>query len=88
MSSLSFLGDATSYLRIPNSPDFNFGTGDFTIEWFQYQTDSNPFPRVFQIGSYAAGTSIGVSIEGGSFYYWTNTSPNFATSLDPSNLHP
>jgi hypothetical protein len=84
MPSLSFIGNATSYLRIPNTPDFNFGTGDFTIEWYQYQTDSNQFPRIFQIGSYADGTSIGVSIEGGSFYFWSNDSPNFVTSLDSS----
>lgn len=90
MPSLSFIGNATSYLRIPNASDLNFGTGDFTIEWYQYQTDSNPFPRIFQIGSYEAGTSIGVSIETGydsqtgSFYFWSNNSANFATSLEPS----
>jgi hypothetical protein len=88
MPSLSFLGDYTSYLRIPNTTEMNFGTGDFTIEWYQYQTDSNPFPRIFQIGSYGegdtSGTSIGVSIEGGSFYFWSSSSPNFVTSLDSS----
>ena len=85
MSSLSFIGDATSYLRIPNTQEFNFGTGDFTIEWYQYQTDSNSFPRIFQIGSYdGAEISIGVSIEGGTFYYWRNNSATSVTSLDPS----
>jgi hypothetical protein len=75
MPSLSFLGNATSYLRIPNTSDLNFGTGDFTIEWYQYQTDSNTFPRIFQIGTHTvgAGISIGVSIEGGRFYFWRNT---------------
>jgi hypothetical protein len=82
MSSLYFIGNETSYLRIPNT-DLNFGTGDFTIEWYQYQIDSNPFPRIFQIGNYSEdSSSIGVSIEGGSFYYWTNMSPNFVTSLN------
>jgi hypothetical protein len=84
MSSLSFIGNATSYLRIPNVSDLNFGTGDFTIEWYQYQTDSNPFPRVFQIGEYiGSGISIGVSIEGGTFYYWRNGSPTGASYLTP-----
>lgn len=73
MSSLSFIGNATSYLRIPNTNDFDFGTGDFTIEWYQYQTDNNPFPRIFQVGNFPA-TSIGVSIEGGNFLYWKNGS--------------
>ncbi len=31
MSSLSFIGNSTSYLRIPNTPDFNFGTGDLPL---------------------------------------------------------
>lgn len=82
MSSLYFIGDETSYLRIPTN-DFNFGTGDFTIEWYQYQIDSNPFPRIFQIGNYNDdSSSIGVSIEGGSFYYWTNMSPNYVQYLN------
>jgi len=92
MSSLSFLGNATSYLRIPDTNDFDFGTGDFTIEWYQYQTDSNPFPRIFQVGSYdTEEISIGVSIEmpegseDGTFYYWTNNSTNFVTSITSSN---
>jgi hypothetical protein len=82
MSSLSFVGDSTSYLNIPNNSGLNFGTGDFTIEWYQYQTDNSPFPRIFQIGNYGTGTSIGVSIEGGSFIFWSNSSPNFAINLD------
>jgi hypothetical protein len=85
MSSLYFIGDETSYLRIPTN-DFNFGTGDFTIEWYQYQTDTNPFPRIFQIGNYVENSSsIGVSIEGGSFYYWTNMSPNYVQNLNDSD---
>jgi hypothetical protein len=80
MSSLLFRGNATSYLSIPNTDAFDFGTGDFTIEWYQYQTDNNAFPRIFQVGSYSTGISIGVSIEGGRFYYWRNSSStNIAT---------
>jgi hypothetical protein len=84
MSSLSFLGNATSYLRIPNTDGFDFGTGDFTIEWYQYQTDSNSYPRIFQVGNYP-GTSIGVSIEGGNFYYWANSSGNLVKTLTSSS---
>jgi hypothetical protein len=73
MSSLSFLGTASSYLSIPSSAGTNMGTGNFTIEWYQYQTDTNAYPRIFAIGNYPS-TSIGVSIEGGSLYYWTNSS--------------
>jgi hypothetical protein len=80
MSSLSFLGNASSYLKIPNAPGLQLGTGDFTIEWYQYQTDSNSFPRIFQMGTFSEGegTTFGVSIEplvgstSAKFYYWMN----------------
>lgn len=81
-SSLSFLGNNTSYISIPNNAALNFGTGDFTVEWFQYQTDTNSFPRIFQKGTYTSNTaSIGVSIEGGRFYYWINNTSNIVTTL-------
>lgn len=82
MSSLYFIGDETSYLNIPNTSEFNFGTGDFTIEWYQYQTDENGYPRIFQVGSYADEISIGVSIERigetdtAILYYWSDTGAN------------
>ena len=72
--SLLFDGSANSNLSIPNDIDFRNGTGDFTIEWFQYATTvGNSFPRIFSIGSYAA-QSIAVSQEGSdasrTFYAW------------------
>ena len=85
MSSLYFLGNDTSYLQIPNTDEFDFGTGDFTIEWYQYQMDNNSFPRIFQVGDYSSEVTIGVSIEGGTFYYWTNGSPNSVTTLDSAS---
>jgi len=34
-----------SYLNVAGSSDFNFGTGDFTIEcWVNFQSGSNPYP--------------------------------------------
>ena len=86
MSSLSFLGNSTSYLIIPKSDALNFGTGDFTIEWYQYQTDSNPYPRIFQVGSYnEGGISIGVVIERDNLYYWANGNYIFVTFLPSSS---
>jgi hypothetical protein len=70
-TSLNFLGDSTSYLSVP-STNLSFGTGDFTIEWWQYQTDSNDYPRIFQIGNYPTA-QIGVSIETGTFYFWSSS---------------
>lgn len=50
----------------------NFGTGNFTIEWFQYRTDNNSFARAIW---YATSSTLhwGVSFEG-TFYFW-NTGP-------------
>jgi hypothetical protein len=75
-------------LKIPNTNDFNFGTGDFTIEWYQYQTDSNSFSRIFQVGNFSSGISIGVSIERGKFYYWSMDygRENYAVNYDNAIL--
>lgn len=72
--SMRFTASATSGITIPNDIDFRMGTGDFTIEWFQYQlAGSATNQRIFSIGSYPSA-SIGVSQEGSdssrSFYAW------------------
>ena len=73
-NSYNFLNSRTSYITIAGNSGFAFGTGDFTIEWFQYETDSNNFPRVF----WTNGTvSLGLSLEISTAYFW---SPG-ATSL-------
>jgi hypothetical protein len=41
------------------------------VEGFFYQTDGNPFPRLFSIGSYPS-TYIAISIEGSTMYWWMN----------------
>lgn len=59
---------SSNYLTISADNSWALGAGDFTIEWFQYQTDTNPFPRIFATNS----DSIGCSIEGGTLYPWLN----------------
>jgi photosystem II stability/assembly factor-like uncharacterized protein len=78
--SIVLQGNSSSYLSIPNVSILKFGTGDFTIQWYQYQTDTHSHPRVFSIGNYPTQT-IGVSIEGGAFYYW-NTGANYIANLN------
>lgn len=77
---MSFAGTTSSYLSVPNSADFRFGTGDFTIEWYQYIQGNKSYPRIFSMGSFGGtpGTTqvtLGVSIEAGvnngTFYFWT-----------------
>lgn len=72
------------YLSLVGDNSWAFGTSDFTIEWFQYETDSSPFPRIFQIGSYPA-ISIGCSIEGGSFYAWFPGANFFGSAVPYKN---
>jgi hypothetical protein len=63
------------YVQYPASADWALGTGDYTIEWWQWLTPGSQFPRPFSVGSYP-NASIAVSIEGGTFYLWVNgTSP-------------
>jgi len=77
-TSASFNG-STQYLTLPASTDWALGTGDFTIEWWQYQTGAGTFPRVFSVGANPA--SIAVSIESGTFYFWENGNFTFSSVL-------
>lgn len=68
-TSLSFTGLPGSYIIIPYNAQLDIGSSvDFTVEWYQYQTDTNSWPRIFM-------GSVGVTIEGGVFYLWLNGSP-------------
>jgi lipid-A-disaccharide synthase-like uncharacterized protein len=69
-NSYSVTGSATSYLSVSGQTGYAMGTGNFTVEWFQYETDSNSFPRIFWYGS---SPSMGMSLEG-SYYFWPGAS--------------
>lgn len=83
-TSLDFLGNATSYISVPPT-NLSFGSGDFTIEWWQYETDSNLSPRPFSIGPFSA-SEIAVSIDGGNFEFWSNSASIYLYTL-PSYLN-
>ena len=76
-------GNSGQYLSVAGSPDFAVGTGDFTVEWWQYMTetpgDSSPatWPRVWWVDN-----NFGVSIENAPdpiFYFWLGGARNMAT---------
>lgn len=71
--SLLFTGENTSYITVANDDDLKLGTGEFTIEWFQYRTDENSFPRIFQFNTHP-NAEFGVSIESNKLYLWANSS--------------
>jgi len=68
-----YFANSPSTIVAPGSDRWALGTGDFTIEWFQYETDSNSFPRIFHRGAAYPNQEIGVSIEGGTFYAWVKS---------------
>lgn len=56
-TSLVFSGNSASYLRIPYGAELA-RVGDFTIEWFQYQTGSQTSSVIFQFGPNSANTVL------------------------------
>lgn len=54
------IGGATvnAWLSVPASSDWALGTGDFTIEWFQYQTNNGNENYIFNIGSNMIASSV------------------------------
>lgn len=62
-----------SYLTVPASSDWAVGTGDFTVEWFQYQFPTGGNERVFSVNTWPSA-SIACSMESSvnTFYFWTN----------------
>lgn len=61
------LNGSSQYLTSPSNSDWSLGTGDFTVEWFQYQTSSNLYTRIFSLGNYPSA-DLAVSIESGSMW--------------------
>lgn len=78
------LNGTSGYLSLAGNSSWAVGTGDFTIEWFQYQTDTSSFPRIFAIGSYPS-TVIQCSIEGGTFYAWCSGANSYGTITSYKN---
>ena len=80
-NSYSFISSTNSYISTPGSTDWVLGTGDFTIEWFSYQTTLTQFQRIFTVDDYPA-IDVGVSIESGTFYYWAGggSTPKYSSA--------
>jgi hypothetical protein len=78
-NSYSFSSNINSVITFPASTDWAVGTGDFTIEWFGYQTNTSQFQRVFSVGNFPT-IKIGVSIESSTFYYWANNSFRYSSA--------
>lgn len=71
MASFSFAGTTSSKLIVPYSPDLDFGSGDFTVEWLQYSisTPENQCPTAFSRGDWFMSAATEPP---SSFIYWYN----------------
>ena len=78
-NSYSFISSVNSFIDTAGSSDWAVGTGDFTIEWFSYQTTLAGFQRAFTVDDFAS-IDIGSSIESGTFYYWANDAFRFSSA--------
>jgi len=76
------LDGAGDYLRIPNSSDFNFGGGNFTIEGFFYKTANNAnTSRIWNPdGDYYDGVNMNVDGAGVLAVYVSTTGTNWSYS--------
>ena len=54
----NYFNGTTDRLKIPSNSTLAFGTGDFTVEAWVYQTADNTYPSVFEIGSHLSATGI------------------------------
>jgi len=84
-NSYRFSSNINSYITTPGSSDWAVGTGDFTIEWFGTQSTLTQFQRVFTVGDYPS-IDIGVSIESGTFYFWSGGDSDFDYSSPSSTI--
>jgi hypothetical protein len=75
-----FTESDNSYLDFAADPSWALGTDDFTIEWFQKQTTTSGFQRVFTVDDFA-DIDIGSSVENGTFYYWANSNVRYYSPL-------
>jgi len=49
------LNGTTQYVTVPDHADWDFGTGDFTIEFFAYFNVVSADMRIFELGAYNSG---------------------------------
>ena len=56
--SLYFDGSGDGLRGVPNLPQNQFGTGDFTVECWLYQTATNTYPSIVEIGNHVAAGGI------------------------------
>jgi hypothetical protein len=60
-----YLNGTNQYISTPNNSDFDFGAGDFTVDWWEYRTSSSSYGAVLtrnrdsNLGPYVIGAING-----------------------------
>ena len=81
----SLLYDGTTqYSKFTTGTEMALGT-TYTIEWWQYQTDTHVYPRVFYGGAVSNGFALSLEgyngVAGDNFFFWTGgTSHNLGSA--------
>ncbi len=57
-SSIEFLSSATTGLSVSPNTDFQFGTGDWTVEAWIYQRSLSQYSTLFEVGNHAIRDSF------------------------------
>ena len=89
--SIYFDSDA-DYLSMPDSSDWDFGNGDFTIDfWLGYPTDTGAWAEVFSQGWVSGSDSWMIGIDWGTtnklkFIYTTDGSTDIPTAYTTSTI--
>ena len=85
--STGYFDGAGDYLIFPHSPDFDFGTGAFAIEFFLYLTGSGPCVLVSSRESTTQGTKgqLEIAVNANNALYFYDGANTFASSLSIQN---
>jgi hypothetical protein len=67
----SLFGNGSSYCTFPNSSDWEFGAGDFTVDWWEYRTNNGAVLSREAVTTYAPFL-IGWGVGGQSYVYMTS----------------
>ena len=70
---------STQFSYLPASNKYQVGS-TWTMEWWQYQTDTSLYTRIFSMG----GNLFGVSLENTTLYLWTGSTYSYAAPIGTS----
>lgn len=81
-----FFDGTTSHLQYAPSQDFDIGTADFTVEWFQWRLETTQYEyrRVFSMGT-GGSCKFAVSHEDGTIFVYSAAGALVATTIALQN---